>query len=101
MTVEAVRNENELVLYIEGKIDTITSPQLEQAIKDNLEEETKLVTLDFKQVSIISSTGIRVLLQTHRIMTKGKGRMVLRNMNDVILEALEITGFIGEFEIEY
>ena len=76
---------------LEGRLDTVTAPELEKEIKDSLDGVKSLV-LDFEKVEYISSAGLRVLLSTQKIMNK-QGEMKLINVNSDIMEIFEVTGF--------
>ena len=76
---------------LEGRLDTITSPELEKALKEHLDGLEALV-LDFAALEYISSAGLRVLLSTQKVMSR-QGEMKLVNVNDTIMEIFEVTGF--------
>lgn len=76
---------------LEGRLDTITSPELEKALKEHLDGLSSLV-LDFAALEYISSAGLRVLLSTQKVMSR-KGEMKLVNVNETIMEIFEVTGF--------
>ena len=98
MTIEKIANNGELTVVLEGRLDTITAPQLETALKESLEGVQKLV-LDFKALEYISSAGLRVLLMAQKVMNK-QGAMVIRNVNETISEVFDITGFADLLTIE-
>ena len=81
-----------LTLEIEGRIDTTTAPVLEGELKHSVSSEIKDLVFDFAKVEYISSAGLRVLLAAQKVMKK-QGSMVVRNVNDVIMEVFEVTGF--------
>ena len=91
VTVTKTKKGTELVIAIEGRVDTTTAPQLETEIKESIDGITKLV-FDFGKVEYISSAGLRVLLSAQKIMNK-QGEMVVTNCSDDILEIFEVTGF--------
>ena len=91
MTVNKTINGTELVIAIEGRVDTTTSPQLEREINDSISGITKLV-LDFSKVEYISSAGLRVLLTAQKTMNK-QGEMSVNNCGEDIMEIFEVTGF--------
>lgn len=90
MEIVKTVNGEEMVIALEGRLDTTTSPQLEQSL-GNLEGITSLV-LDFEKLVYISSAGLRVLLASQKAMN-GKGEMVVKNVCPDIMEVFEITGF--------
>lgn len=98
MTIEKKRENNELTVTLEGRLDTVTAPSLEEELKANLDGIQKLV-LDFKALEYISSAGLRVLLMAQKTMNK-QGSMVIRNVNETIAEVFEITGFADMLTIE-
>ena len=76
---------------LEGRLDTITAPQLEDAFKEVAPGLTAL-TLDFEKLEYISSAGLRVLLMAQKTMA-AQGEMKLVNVGDTIQEIFEVTGF--------
>lgn len=89
----------ELTLKIEGRIDTTTAPALEDELKHSVSAAVQTLILDFAQVAYISSAGLRVLLAAQKVMRK-QGNMVVRNVNDMVMEVFEITGFSDILTIE-
>ena len=83
---------------LEGRLDTITSPDLEKELKVALDGATVL-TLDFGKLEYISSAGLRVLLSAQKTMNK-QGEMKLTHVNDTIMEIFEITGCADILTIE-
>ncbi len=88
----------EAVFALEGRLDTITAPELEREFRESL-EGVKMLTLDFGGLDYISSAGLRVLLSAQKLMTK-QGAMKLRRVNDTIMEIFEVTGFSDILVIE-
>ena len=91
MTIEKAQNNGALTLALEGRLDTVTSPQLEAELKNSLEGAESL-TLDFSKLDYISSAGLRVLLSAHKILAS-KGGMKVTNVNEIVREVFEVTGF--------
>lgn len=98
MTITKNKNDNFLTLKLEGRLDTTTAPQLESELSENLNGVTEL-TIDFAELSYISSAGLRVLLATQKRMNK-QGSMKLINVNEIVMEVFEITGFVDILTIE-
>lgn len=98
MEVTKVQKGTELVVNIEGRIDTTTAPELEAELKEACIEADSLL-LDFAKVDYISSAGLRVLLSLQKLMNK-RGGMKLINVNDDIMEIFEVTGFDDILTIE-
>ena len=98
MKIDRKQNGGDLVIALEGRLDTITAPELEKELKTGLDGITAL-TLDFADLDYISSAGLRVLLSAQKIMNK-QGEMQLIHVNDVINEIFEVTGFSDILNIE-
>ncbi|MBQ9251123.1 MAG: STAS domain-containing protein [Clostridia bacterium] len=98
MTINKTQNGNALTIALEGRLDTVTSPELEKEVKDSL-EAAETLTLDFSKLEYISSAGLRVLLSAHKTMSK-KGGMKITNVNEIVKEVFEVTGFADILTIE-
>ena len=98
MTIEKTKTGTALTLAPEGRLDTMTSPELEKELNASLEGADALM-LDFSRLDYISSAGLRVLLSAHKAMA-GKGGMVIRNVNEIVREVLDVTGFSDILTIE-
>lgn len=97
MEITKKQKDNVLEVAVQGRIDTTTAPQLTQELGD-LAGVTELI-LDLAQLDYISSAGLRALLSAQKIMNQ-QGKMVLRNVNDTILEIFDVTGFVDILTIE-
>ena len=83
---------------LEGRLDTTTAPELEKDLAESMEGITEL-TMDFGKLDYISSAGLRVLLSAHKTMSK-KGGMKVVNVNDVVSEVFDVTGFADILNID-
>ena len=90
MKITKVMNGKELTVAIDDSLDTVTAPELDAALKASFDDIDSLV-LDFRDLDYISSAGLRVLMNTHRVMSK-KGGMKITNINEVIAEVFDVTG---------
>ena len=91
MKINKTMNGTELVIALEGRLDTTTAPELEAELNTALDNVDAL-TLDFSKLDYISSAGLRVLLSAHKMMT-GKGGMQVKNVNEIVREVFDVTGF--------
>lgn len=98
MTIEKKMNGTALEIALEGRLDTMTSPELEAELKQSMPGAESL-TLDFSKLEYISSAGLRVLLSAHKVMS-AKGGMKVTHVNEVISEVFEVTGFADILTIE-
>lgn len=98
LNISTNKENEQLVMELEGRLDTTTAPQLEEAINTSLEGITALV-FDFEKLEYISSAGLRVMLSAQKMMNE-KGTMKVTHVNDVIREIFEITAFNEILTIE-
>ena len=98
MNIIKKQNGANLEIALEGRLDTVTSPELEKELKASLDGADTL-TLDFAKLDYISSAGLRVLLSAHKQMS-AKGGMKVVNVNEIVKEVLDVTGFSDILTIE-
>ena len=91
MTITKKLDNDALTLSLEGRLDTMTAPELEAELKQSLENVNTL-TLDFSRLEYISSAGLRVLLSAHKLMS-AKGSMTVTHVNEIVREVFDVTGF--------
>lgn len=87
-----------LCLHVEGRLDTVTSPLLENELEGLIGGLTELV-FDLEQLEYISSSGLRVILSAQKIMNK-QGTMIVKNVTDPVQEIFDITGFTDILTIQ-
>lgn len=98
MEIQKTLNGTALTVAVEGRLDTTTSPKMEEELRNSIDDITDLV-LDFGKLEYISSAGLRVLLAMQKIMNR-QGKMTLKNVGDVVMEVFEVTGFVDILNIE-
>ena len=98
MTIGKQKNGEALTLKVEGRLDTITSPELETVLKEELDGVSSL-TFDFSALDYISSAGLRVLLAAQKRMNK-QGEMKVTGVSEIIMEIFDVTGFTDILTIE-
>ena len=93
------KKENKVVtLSISGRVDTNTSPELLECLKEVMPGAEELV-LDLEGVDYVSSAGLRVILFAQKTMNS-QGSMKVINVNQDIMETFELTGFTDILNIE-
>ena len=91
MTIEIKRDEEETVVEIVGRLDTMTAPVLDKTLSDVIGEIKNLV-LNMKGLEYISSAGLRVILSAQKKM-QNIGSMRLIKVREEVMEIFEMTGF--------
>ena len=92
-------NEKELTLSIEGRIDTITSQELDKEINEEMGNFKSLI-MDFTDLEYISSAGLRVLIATQKKLKADDIPLVIKNVNDAVGEIFRMSGFDKLLKIE-
>ena len=98
MEITKTRNGDDLTIAVKGRLDTTTSPQLEEELEPEL-GKVKTITFDFADLDYISSAGLRILLQTAQAMDD-MSNMTVKNVNEDINDIFEVTGFADILTIE-
>lgn len=98
MEIKDFKENEKLTICVTGSLDSITSSDLEEFIRDNIDGINELI-LDFKELDYVSSAGLRVLLVTLKLM-KTKGSIKIINVNESVNEVLTMTGFANIIKIE-
>ena len=98
MNIEKKLEGTTLTIALEGRLDTTTSPDLEETLAASLDGATALI-FDFAKLDYLSSAGLRVLLSAQKRMNK-QGSMKLVHVNDAVKEVFEITGFADFLTVE-
>ena len=98
MTINKTVEGGKLIIAPEGRLDTMTSPQLDAELDNSIKGVSELV-FDFSGLDYISSAGLRVLLKAQKVMNR-QGSMVIRNVSDEIRDIFDVTGFLDIMTIE-
>lgn len=97
MNISKQKEADKLILSLDGKLDTLTAPQLDAALKEAF-EECDYVEVNLENLAYVSSAGLRVLHAAHK-RVKGKGRLEISHANGTVLDVFESTGFSSYLNI--
>ncbi len=100
MEISQDRSGDVLAVTPVGRIDAVTSDELEQAVLGLVAQGEARLVLEMRAVEYISSAGLRVLLQLARKQKKRSGRVVLSSLGPAVRQVFELAGFVSLFEIE-
>lgn len=98
MKITKNAQDKRLTLALEGRLDTMTAPELEAQV-DAISGIEELI-FDLAALEYVSSAGLRVLLKAQKLMTAAAGTMKVISVNETINEVFEITGFVDILTIE-
>lgn len=98
MTISKKADGDKLIISLDGRLDTLTAPDLEKEVQKSLNGVGELI-FDFEKLEYISSAGLRVLLAIERMMSD-QGTMKVINANEIVREVFEVTGFRDIITVE-
>ncbi|MBR5109764.1 MAG: STAS domain-containing protein [Clostridia bacterium] len=98
MEITKNREGNKLTFALDGRLDTITSQQLEKELRTSIDGVAELV-FDFENLSYITSAGLRVLSVAQKVMNR-QGRMKIIHTQPDVMEVFDVTGLTDIMEIE-
>ena len=97
MKIDIKKEEKKLIIKLDGKLDTNTSPELDSKMSEL--EGVEEVIIDIADLNYISSAGLRVLLSMQKVMNK-QGKMTIINVCENVMDIFEVTGFSDILNIE-
>ncbi len=98
LNIEKAYDDSVLTVKLDGKLDTVSSPELAAALEGEAEKADKII-FDMESLKYISSAGLRLVLSLHKKMS-GKGGLIIKNLNETNMEIFEFTGFSDILNIE-
>lgn len=99
MEIKLEKKESTMVVALKGRLDSVSSPEMEKEVVGNLDNINNL-TLDLKDLSYMSSAGLRVVLTCQKKINAVAGTMVVKHVNEMIMDIFEATGFSDILTIE-
>ena len=97
MEIKKTREDNKLTIALDGRLDTITSQQLEKELRTSIDGVTELV-FDLENLSYITSAGLRVLSVAQKVMNR-QGQMSVIHSQPDVMEVFEVTGLTDVMDI--
>ena len=96
---KAISNQN-VIITLKGRLDTMTAPQLDDEAKRIDFDEVETVTLNLKDLEYISSSGLRVILALYKNLKGKGGNLKIVNVSNTIMELFSMTGMSDYLDIE-
>lgn len=87
------------VVSLNGKVDSVQAPAVQEDLQRILRSGKKYLVLDFGGVSFIASMGLRMLLILAKQAKSLNGRIVLSRLSPSVHKILEIAGFLPYFDV--
>ena len=92
-------NGKELTLSVEGRINTVTSKDLDKEINEELGNFDSLI-MEFSDLEYISSAGLKVLVATQRKLKSDNIPFIIKNASDAVAEVFRLSGVDRVLEIQ-
>lgn len=99
MKAEILKTKKRLDVIVEGKLDAVAAPELEEKLMPALNDIQTLI-FDFSGLKLISSAGLRVLLSATKRMEDLGGTMTIKNASDDVKKVFKLTGFINVLNVK-
>ncbi len=96
---KAISNQN-VIITLKGRLDTMTAPQFDDEVKNIDFDEVETVTLNLKDLEYISSSGLRVVLALYKNLKSKGGNLKIVNVSNTIMELFSMTGMADYLDIE-
>lgn len=100
MKINVKSEGTKIWMELDGRLDTTAAPELTAVIEKELQGDVKELEIDMKNCGYVASSGLRVILQAQKSINRVGGKMVVKNVNDVVMEVFEMTGFSSILTIE-
>ena len=100
MTTKVEKIDGKLVATLIGELDTAAAAETEKALMPLLNSDGKDIIIDCTGLEYIASSGLRLLLGVLKKAQDVGSHVVLKNVNDVVKDVLDLTGFVSIFDFE-
>ena len=100
MDLQTKQENNAIVVSISGRLDAVTAPEYEKAMRELIESGSSHFVIDFEQLEYISSAGLRVLLLIAKLLKEKEGRVCLASINGHVRSVFDMSGFFSIFQVE-
>ena len=92
MEIKVIDEGKPYVIALEGRLDTNTSPQLEEFAGGLYDKGVSDIAVDMVACDFVSSAGLRVIVAMQKRAATG-GSLVFRNVVPEVMEVFQMTGF--------
>ncbi|MBQ6953576.1 MAG: STAS domain-containing protein [Bacteroidales bacterium] len=100
MEVKITEKDNVMTAQLIGRLDTAVSQEVATTLQPVIEQANKTIVLDCKELSYISSSGLRIFLTIRKAAAGKGGKVIVRDINNEIRQVFMMTGFLNLFEIQ-
>ena len=98
MDIKQETNGTELTMFLSGRLDTVAAVDFEKAL-DAVSKDVTLFIVDCAELSYVASSGLRMFLRAQKRMN-AQGKLVVRHVQESVMEVFSMTGFDSLLQIE-
>lgn len=91
--------ENTAIVHVNGKIIGSTVAQFSEEIERQLQNGNNNLIIDLKNVPLLDSTALGVIIMTFQVLQRVGGKMVLLNPQQAVTNILEVTRLTSILEV--
>ncbi len=92
----AVTTDSDITVFaLQGRLDALSSPQLEERSSQWLEQPGDKLVFDLEELDYISSAGLRVFLTTAKKMKAHNGKFGMAALRENVKDVFTVSGFIA------
>ena len=99
MKFEETKVGEALVVVPAGRLDSVSTPAFEAALRERTEAPATALVLDLTLVPYVSSAALRLFLSTSRRVGDSGGRLIFCGLTENVRQVFAISGFDTIFEI--
>lgn len=100
MNVTIKEEDNNFVVYFEGRLDTAAASKVEKEIQSLYDCAGHDIVLDCTRLEYISSSGLRIFLSLLKTAKPKGSHVFITGMNDTLRQVFAMTGFTNLFEFK-
>jgi anti-anti-sigma factor len=91
--VEVRRDQDLLIVTVDGRIDTVSAPDFQQKMEEALDQGEKKIVMDLERLEYISSAGLRSILFTAKKAKAAGGTVACCSLQTMVKKVFEVSGF--------
>jgi len=91
LTMERTEINEGVKFNVAGRITTVNEKYFEKKLSDALEEGFTSILLNMKDVTIMTSIGIRIILKTYKSCMEAGGKFQIEEPSEVVKNVLGLS----------
>ena len=93
MNISIDKRGDRVVVSVEGRIDTVSAPELEKRLLERISQGDTRLIVDFARVDYICSAGLKSLMVAARNASAGGGQLSCSAVSGVVEKVFQVSGF--------